>query len=188
MDSAPCPDHPTRVTTDTCVRCGRFLCDWCILTAPDWAPRSCAPCQQIVFKAAPPPIRLQVGILIVLVAMSGVVEIAQIVSGLRWLRKLTPDSGVNPLTLRVEFLISGVLAALAAICVVEAIRRRRRTIPLMTLMLSLELALVLAFWIPAVVTSPELPALADGAGPFLLRLALLIYVRRSRQVRETFVR
>src|SRR5262245_45641633 len=41
-----CPDHPTRDVVETCMRCGRFLCDWCVKLSPSWGPGLCASCQR----------------------------------------------------------------------------------------------------------------------------------------------
>src|SRR5439155_5363713 len=48
-----CVDHPTRSAEAACLRCGRFICDWCVKLAPSWAPAShCPPCQK-QFAGAP---------------------------------------------------------------------------------------------------------------------------------------
>lgn len=43
-----CVDHPTRAGATACLRCGRFVCDWCIKLAPSWAPGHCGACQQVI--------------------------------------------------------------------------------------------------------------------------------------------
>lgn len=50
MDAAAntpgCADHPSRATTEPCARCGRFVCDWCVKTSPNWARGQCVTCQR----------------------------------------------------------------------------------------------------------------------------------------------
>jgi len=55
MSDARCEPHG-REATQTCRRCGVFLCDWCVKLAPDWGPGLCPGCQRLC--APPPPRRL----------------------------------------------------------------------------------------------------------------------------------
>src|SRR5262249_8680179 len=41
-----CVDHPGRAVAATCLRCGRFVCDWCVKLAPSWGHGLCLDCQK----------------------------------------------------------------------------------------------------------------------------------------------
>jgi hypothetical protein len=41
-----CSEHPGRAATTPCVRCGGFICDWCVKLAPSWGAGLCLTCQK----------------------------------------------------------------------------------------------------------------------------------------------
>jgi len=60
-----CAEHPSRRAETPCVRCGTFICDWCVKLAPSWGPGLCLQCQKRTAGAEAQPIPKTRGFIIV---------------------------------------------------------------------------------------------------------------------------
>jgi hypothetical protein len=66
---ASCTEHPGRAVATTCLRCGSFICDWCVKLAPSWAPGLCVKCQRVKHASEPPVMALSRPYMLVSVAL-----------------------------------------------------------------------------------------------------------------------
>jgi hypothetical protein len=79
--AAVCVEHPGRAAATACVRCGTFICDWCVKLAPSWGPGLCAKCQKLVHASSGEPVAVsrltrRVGAILIVRPLIGVYLVA----------------------------------------------------------------------------------------------------------------
>ena len=60
-----CAQHPARTADTPCLRCGAFICDWCVKLAPSWGPGLCLDCQTRAAEATPAKVPMTRGFVVV---------------------------------------------------------------------------------------------------------------------------
>lgn len=171
--SATCTQHPSRPADTPCVRCGAFICDWCVKLAPSWGPGLCLDCQKRT-GASTPKLPLSRGFMIVGAAV--------LISPFFTWNEIVETKRLGP---EVPPVVSGVVIAVLVILLVwnigalalVALRRPQA-----------RLALLGFFAVRGVVAALGALASTGVAAwlPVALNLALFVYVGWSDDARVMF--